>query len=127
VSPEGVERSREHFKDIFGNPDHLHEIALDGKGNVVGVLHVSKGQEGQHLQALYLDKDYHGTGLARVLMDRAIAWCDRSQPIYLEVAIYNERAKAFYRKYHFREIDGTEEYFAEVIPIIRMEREGETV
>jgi ribosomal protein S18 acetylase RimI-like enzyme len=127
VIPEGIAKSQEHFKEIFGQPNHLHQIAVDGDGEVAGIVHISKDEHGQHLQAIYIDKRYFGTGLAQRLMDIALAWCDTSQKIYLEVATYNMRAKAFYEKYNFREKPGTEELFAEVIPTITMERRGKTV
>lgn len=46
------------------------------------------------------------------------------KPIDLEVVTYNGRAKAFYRKYNFDEIPGTEVLFAEKIPVITMIRKG---
>lgn len=125
VSPEGIARSVDHFKPIFGQPDHLHQVAIDENGDIAGMVHIAKGEQGQHLEALYIDKRYFGTGLGQRLMDATIAWAGPTQRIYLEVATYNERAKAFYRKYQFKEIPGTEQFFAEILPVITMEREGE--
>lgn len=124
ITPEGIEKSKEHVKDIYGHPNHIHKVALhDGK--IVGGVHISKTKEKQHLEALYIDKAYYGTGLAQRLMEEALNWSDPHRPIDLQVATYNVRAKAFYRKYGFKEKPGTEEKFAEVIPVITMEREGE--
>jgi ribosomal protein S18 acetylase RimI-like enzyme len=123
LTPEGIEGSLEHSKNIYGKPFHLHRIAIDD-GEIVGIVHASKFDGKQHLEALYVDKAYYGTGLAKRLMEQALAWCDVSWPIDLQVATYNERAKAFYRKYGFKEVAGTEELFADMIPVITMEREA---
>jgi ribosomal protein S18 acetylase RimI-like enzyme len=124
VTPENLEKSKEFFKGIIGNPRHFHQIAVRGD-EIVGIVHASKTDEGQTLEALYVDKKYHGNGLARQMIEKALAWCDTGRPIDLDVVAYNERAKAFYQKYGFREKPGTEKMFAEVIPTITMEREGD--
>jgi ribosomal protein S18 acetylase RimI-like enzyme len=119
ITPEGIEKSKEHAKDIYNQPGHLHKVAVvDGK--IVGVVHVAKSPEKQHLHALYVAKEYYGAGVAQRLMDEALEWCDKSRPIDLQVVTYNERAKAFYRKYGFEEVPGTEEKYAEVLPAITM-------
>lgn len=120
-TPEGVAKGTERSKKIYGKPEHLHQIALDG-GKIVGIVHASRHESTQHLGALYVDKAYYGTGLAQQLMDHVVAWLEPSLPTDLQVAVYNERAKAFYRKYGFEEIPGTEERYAEVIPVVTMER-----
>ncbi|HEU4715447.1 MAG TPA: GNAT family N-acetyltransferase [Candidatus Saccharimonadales bacterium] len=125
ITPEGIENSKEHVKDIYGHPNHLHKIAVEGD-KVVGVVHVAKTPEKQHLHALYIAKEYYGSGLAQRLMEIGLAWADPHRPIDLQVATYNERAKAFYRKYGFEEVPGTEEKFAETIPVVTMERKGES-
>jgi ribosomal protein S18 acetylase RimI-like enzyme len=125
ITPEGIENSKEHVKNIYGHPEHLHKIAVED-GKVVGIVHVAKTAEKQHLHALYVAKEYYGQGLAQQLMDTALKWIDPNRPIDLQVVTYNERAKAFYRKYGFKEVPGTEEKFAEVIPVITMERKGES-
>jgi diamine N-acetyltransferase len=55
------------------------------------------------LSRLYLDKPAIGSGLAKALMEMAIAWAhDRSaQALYLSVYHDNLRAQAFYRKFGF--------------------------
>lgn len=124
VTPDGIEKSKIHFKDIFGNPHHLHKIAIINM-EVAGFVHVIETEEKYHLAALYVDKRHHGTGLAQKLMEAALEWSGTQKPIDLEVVTYNERAKAFYRKYNFDEIPGTEALFAEKIPVITMIRKGE--
>lgn len=124
LTPEGIRDSIEHSQNIYGNPGHFHQIALSGN-KVVGVVHASKLEGKQHLGALYVDAAYKGTGLAHKLMQRALDWLDLTKPVDLEVVTYNDRAKAFYKKYGFEEVPGTEELFAEVIPAITMVRKGD--
>ncbi|MNQ66715.1 hypothetical protein D3C85_812140 [compost metagenome] len=56
-------------------------------------------------------------------MQKIIDWLDESKPIVLGVVAYNERAKAFYRKWGFVEIPGSEALFDNKIPEIMMSRE----
>lgn len=124
VTPEGIEKSKEHFKNILGKSNHLHKVAVMN-GEIIGILHVFRKEVGgYHLAALYVATPYHGTGVAQQLMDIALKWCDPAEPIDLDVAVYNERAKAFYAKYEFLEKPGTEQLFADTIPVVTMEREG---
>lgn len=125
ITPGGIEKSKEHVKDIYDHPDHFHKVAV-ANGKMAGVVHVSKIKEKQHLEALYIAKEYYGTGLAQKLMDEALKWIDPDRPIDLQVVTYNERARVFYRKYGFEEVPGTEDKFAEVMPVITMERKGES-
>ncbi len=124
LTPEGIEKSVEHFKGVFDNPDHFHRIATKN-GRIIGLVHMSNLDGKQHLEGLYLDKSQHGIGLAQQLMDAALAWSDMTQPITLEVASYNERAKAFYRKYGFVEKSEDIKMFADKIPCMVMERKGD--
>ena len=126
ITPEGIERSKEFFGSVFGNPNHLHQVALD-EDKIVGVVHVFKTKENQHLAALYVDKEYYGTGIAQRLMKNVLTWINPRVVTDLEVAVYNERAKAFYRKHGFREKDGSERLFADTIPVVTMERKGEKI
>lgn len=124
LTPEGIQRAKEHFKGLLKSSDHFHQVALvDGK--IVGMTHASKADGIQHLAALYVDKRYYGAGLAQILIENALAWCDLSRPVDLEVVTYNERAKAFYRKYGFEEKTGSEHLFAEKMPVVTMEKKGE--
>jgi ribosomal protein S18 acetylase RimI-like enzyme len=124
LTPEALEDSRVRFGPVYNDPRHFHRIALKD-GQVVGIVHGSKNDKGQHLEAIYIDKELYGTGLAKRLMEQVLEWFDRSLPIALEAVTYNERAKAFYRKYGFEEKTGSEHLFAEKMPVIVMERKGE--
>jgi len=124
LTPEGLEGSQEHFRAIFGNPDHFYRVASDGK-SILGMAHASVIDGSQHLEAMYTDKSQHGTGLAQKMMDSVFEWLDLSKPIVLEVASYNKRAIAFYRKYGFEIDEGSEQMFKGNIQTVRMTRRGD--
>ena len=66
-----------------------------------------------------------GTGLAQKLMTAADEWIAGSE-VDLEVASYNERAKAFYRKCGFEDANMVDELFKGKIPVMRMVREAKS-
>jgi RimJ/RimL family protein N-acetyltransferase len=123
-SPEKQEARLQNIERAKHDPDIMYRIAKDEKGNIVGLAMSHRDKEAQHIGALYIDKNYYGTGLAQRLMDEIIAWADPTQPLELEIATYNERAKAFYRKYGFEEVKGSERLY-DVIPVVKMVRKGE--
>jgi len=122
--PEALENSLVFIGRIIDSPDNYHCVAIDN-GKVVGCSHVSNIDGQQVLQAIYVDKDQHGKGVAKKLMDQSMSWLDNTKPIELEVADYNDRAIAFYRKYGFEIEPGSEHKFNETIPTINMIRKGD--
>ena len=124
LTPEALEDSRVRFGPVYSNPQHFHRIAVKD-GDVVGIVHASKTEKGQHIEALYIAKEFYGSGLAKQLMKQAFGWLDLSGAIDLEVVTYNERAKAFYRKYGFEEKASSEHLFADKMPVVVMERRGD--
>jgi GNAT superfamily N-acetyltransferase len=58
------------------------------------------------LRQFYILKPWHGTGIARVLMDWVLAEARRrgAGELYLSVFTENHRAKAFYARYGFEEV-----------------------
>ena len=123
LSSERMERRRERFD----NPKTAAWVAKDSHGEVIGVTSPYVDENGtQHVGSLYVDKEYHGSGIAGQLMQRAIEWFDASQPIEVGVVAYIERAKAFYRKWGFMEIPNSEVLFADKIPEVKMIRKGDT-
>ena len=123
--PEKLEARRERIRQSGQGKDMIYRIAEDESGKVVGLISPYRNQETQRVGAIYVEKQYHGMGLAQKLMDEIIAWADPHRPLELEVASYNERAKAFYRKYNFKEIEHSEHAVHEVIPVITMIRKGD--
>lgn len=112
------------IKQAQDDPDLLYRVAKDDTGKVVGVSIAVRDEDTQTVGTIHVEKKYYGTGLARRLMDEIIAWADETRPLELEVASYNERAKAFYKKYGFKEVEGSEGLYNDVIPVITMIREG---
>jgi ribosomal protein S18 acetylase RimI-like enzyme len=123
-TPENIENRKKRLEEAKTNPDIATWIAKDKAGKIIGIASPRRDEKGQHVGAIYVDKEYHGQGIAQQLMEKIIDWSDPGQPIDLEVASYNERAKAFYRKYGFQET-GKEAHFAEVIPVVTMIRKGD--
>lgn len=96
-------------------------------GEIVGMTTPYKDQYGiQHVGSLYVAKEQHGTGIGAALMQKILEWADQDQPLVLSVVSYNERAKAFYQKWGFKEVTGSESLFAGVIPEIDMVRPGDS-
>ena len=100
-------------------------MVQDSTGKVIGSTTPYVDSEGrQHVGSLYVAKEWHGKGVGGALMQKVIDWSDDKKPIELGVASYNERAKAFYRKWGFVEVSDSETLFANKIPEIKMERKA---
>ena len=90
------------------------------------MIHVTNLEtSGQRLEALYVDKEYRGQGVAQQLVDQAFLSFDLTQPITLEAASYNERAIRFYQKNGFEIRPGSEHLYKDVMPSITMIKPGE--
>lgn len=112
--------------DRLNNPNSIGWVAKDINGTIIGVATPRTDVEGvQHVGSLYVNKNWHSKGVGSALMQKIIDWFDSSKPIVLGVVTYNERAKAFYRKWGFVEISGSETLFDNMIPEIMMSREPE--
>lgn len=123
LSPEKLAARKDWWTS---HPSARGWVARDEKGRVIGATTPYRDEEGvQHVGSLYVDKNWHGHGVGARLMKEVIDWSDPSEPIVLGVVTYNERAKAFYRKWGFEEITGSEELFDGVMPEIRMIRKGD--
>ena len=124
-SDENIERRRDFIRRCKGDPNVMYKVAENDDGGIVGIIAPFRNEETQRVGAIYVDKAYYGSGLAQQLMDEIITWSDRSRPLELEVASYNERAKSFYRKYGFKEVQGSEHLAYETLPVITMIRKGD--
>jgi len=100
-------------------------VAKNKEGKVIGVIGYSRDEnDRQELGMIYVEKSYHGKGVADILMDKIIEWADPQKDIYVGVVVYNNRAKAFYEKWGFREIEGSDKLFDGKLPEIMMARKG---
>lgn len=122
LSPERIE-ARKAFLD---SPKMAGFVAKDRAGTVIGGATPYEDEHGiQHVGSLYVDKIWHGRGVGSALMKKIIEWADPMRPIVLGVVTYNERAKAFYRKWGFMEIPNSETLFDNKLPEIMMTRKGD--
>ncbi|WP_255472351.1 GNAT family N-acetyltransferase [Quadrisphaera setariae] len=92
---------------------------------VVGFVHASlPAAEGDHgeavLEALYLLRSEHGTGLADRLLGSALGWAG-GRAVRLEVSPLSVRAVPFYRRHGFRPT-GETGVFRDRVPTLRMRR-----
>ena len=124
-SDEKIQSRREQIKKSQISDDALYRVAENEAGDIIAIISPFRNKEVQRVGAIYVDKAYQGTGLAKELMDQIIAWADPNQPLELEVASYNERAKAFYRKYNFEELERSEHTVHEILPVVTMVRKGD--
>jgi len=99
-------------KRIEGRKKRLEEPVQNTKtfvaeeaGRVIGFATVEKGKEDKenYLHALYLDLSMVGKGVSSQLFKKILAYVGEDKSAMLEVAAYNERAKAIYEHYGFRE------------------------
>lgn len=126
LSPERQAARKERF--LKGVSDGLFAawVARDPQGNIIGSTTPSVDADGtQRVGSLYVDKKWHGTGVGSALMRQVVEWMDPKKPIVLGVATYNERAKAFYKKWGFVEVEGSETLHDGKIPEIKMIRKGD--
>lgn len=108
---------------LLDDQDRAGWVALDVEGKVIGVTTPFIDDEGiQHVGSLYVDKSWHGKGVGAALMQKVIDWFDDTKPIELGVVSYNERAKAFYRKWGFEEVSDSQALFDDTIPEVMMIR-----
>ena len=138
VTPEKVDQRfsgstpedrRERNKKRIADPNNQAWVAKDDKQQVIGFVAPRIEEDGTHrLGALYVTKEWQGKGIAHELMAKAIDWLDGEHyDIKLGVVTYNERAKAFYRKYGFEEVPGSETLFDDLIPEVFMVRKAQQV
>lgn len=113
-------------KSLLDNPKAAGFIAKDADGKLIGGATPYEDGEGvQHVGSLYVAKQWHGKGVGGALMQEIVNWSNPKKPIILGVVTYNGRAKAFYRKWGFKEIEGSETLFDNKVPEIMMERKGD--
>ena len=111
---------------MLGGKNSKGFIAKDEYDVIIGAAMPYQDTKGiQHVGSLYVDKVWHGKGVGGALMKEIINWSNPGLPIILSVATYNERAKAFYRKWGFVEIPGSNALFDDKIPEIKMIRKGD--
>lgn len=98
---------------------HYHTVLVFARGDLAGYAQLRStapppcvaGPAPIELKRLYVDRRWHGGGVAHALLDRAIAIAMQrsAQTLYLSVWQHNHRAIAFYVKHGFAQV-GTAEF-----------------
>lgn len=125
LSDERIRSRRERYLKRIEQGTFAAWVARDNAGKIIGSTTPFTDDDGvQHLGSLYVEKSWQGKGMANELMQKVINWFDPAKDIELGVVAYNERAKAFYRKWGFVEVPGSEDLFDDKIPEVKMIRKG---
>jgi ribosomal protein S18 acetylase RimI-like enzyme len=125
-SEEGKERRLNYIKESYDNPDYYFRVAKDEDGKIVGFVDARRGKEPE-LCGLYIDKSTQGSGLARQMAEPALRWLGMENDIKLVVVAYNERAQAFYKKFGFEKVSGSENFHDnKPLSVIEMIRKGDS-
>jgi ribosomal protein S18 acetylase RimI-like enzyme len=124
LASDKLDQSREIFTGVINDPDMFYRLA-ERDGSVYGFVHIATKENGtKEFEAIYTSPETFGSGLGQQLMNIANQWIGGVETT-LKVAKYNKRAIRFYEKNGFRAVEGTEELYREMIPIITMRRKGE--
>lgn len=105
----------------------IKTFVAEDAGRVVGFCAVARQDKENHLNALYLDLAYEGKGVASKIFKEAMQFFGETNPVTLEVAAYNDRAKLFYERKGFREVQRTmdpDKINGKDMPILLMRRPG---
>jgi ribosomal protein S18 acetylase RimI-like enzyme len=124
ATEEGTLFRQRTIREAQSNPHVLYRIAVVD-GRIAGFVHVTRDEDKNLLKAIYTLEEYHGEGVGPRLMDEALAFADPALPTQFEVAADNARAIAFYSRYGFTRVAGTERLLANRIPVITMRRDPE--
>lgn len=95
----GIERLVERIKDDKNSRTY---VAKDGD-QIVGFVGAQKTEEINRLRAIYVLSSYHGQGIGRSLLEKALEFLGEEKDISLEVVEYNTKAIEFYKKNGFKE------------------------
>ncbi|MBQ8955206.1 MAG: GNAT family N-acetyltransferase [Clostridia bacterium] len=98
-----------HFSQVYRGEDRAYWVAEDETGRVVGGAGIGplEGAPGVcELQKMYCLPEARGTGAARLLIERALAFAaPRYERCYLETFGNMKAAHRFYEKHGFHRID----------------------
>ena len=96
------------------NVDRRTLLVEDVEGNLIGYATLALGTHGDgvagerpaEIQRFYIDRRWHGRGVANLLMDACVDECERwaCDMIWLAVWEKNERAISFYERHGFRRV-----------------------
>ncbi|MGZ8351421.1 MAG: GNAT family N-acetyltransferase [Allosphingosinicella sp.] len=107
---------------------HSHQhfaAAFVGEAFAGYMIATRHGASDHELDWLMVHPDFHGSGVAPLLMQAGIDWLGRDRPMWLNVIRFNDRAIRFYRRFGF-EIDPAT-VTEKVVPNWVMRRPGDMV
>ena len=98
-----VSISERTAREALHAPHRALFVAKD-EGRVAGFVIVDRKDESlPEIDWLIVSPEWQGKGVARLLMERALAWIGEGVPIQLGVIHFNARAIAFYKKLGFED------------------------
>lgn len=123
TNEEEVSRIKER---ILNDEGSFTWVAKDN-GVVVGFISIRNDTARNWIASFYVLSDYQGLGIGTELMKQAFTVLDKNKETYCEVASYNQKAIAFYKKFGFVENGSTTNEVAKlpsgkVLPEIEMVR-----
>jgi ribosomal protein S18 acetylase RimI-like enzyme len=122
ATEEGTRFRERIIREAQSSPNVLYRVAIVD-GEIGGFVHVTRDENKNILEGIYVLQKYYGKGMGPRLMDEALAFIDPAHPTEFEVAADNARAIAFYKRYGFHDVDGTKRVPEDKIPVITMRRD----
>lgn len=98
LTPEKIAESRER---ILQAKENELKLLLEYNGEVVALCNVTKGQEYNQLQAIYVLPKYQRLGFGSSLWREAKKFLDPNKETIVHVATYNDKAIKFYERIGF--------------------------
>lgn len=103
------------YRSRIGDSNILFLLAKDG-AEVVGYCQAIKNDTEHRIGAIYVSPDRQRQGLGSRMFEKALDYFGSSQPIFLNVATYNQQAINFYQKFSFYLTGRTVQDLAGVLP-----------
>jgi len=121
MSPDRLRKRVELIHESMLNSDReFYAVVNDDAGIAIGLIYGFKEESLQELSALYINKQYFGSGLAQALAGEFLEWCDRDKPVEVGVFVENARAQKFYQKIGFQATGKAHDSYYEFLPETKM-------
>ncbi|MFQ5817065.1 MAG: GNAT family N-acetyltransferase [Terriglobia bacterium] len=125
--PPGIAYSRSALRAFLAEPDAQAFVA-EQEGRLIGfVLVARQGRTLGHIITLDVDADHRRRGVGRTLLEHAERWLAAQgiARVWLETAVDNEAAVAFWQKSGYRQRSVVPRYYLDRIDAYVMEKELE--
>lgn len=100
MSEAGIAKRREQ---LANQPEDKITLVAKKDKKIVGWCGAAKYPDRNQLTAIYVLPEYHGKGVGFKLWEKAKEFLDFSKDTFVQVATYNARAIAFYKKLGFED------------------------